>query len=582
MSTFMKFTLSFSPAWILKHKDDKPSPLNWFAAEIRNRYSVTKLYVRLSDCEGMIKASSIMDEDTLYYQLKKLIMRNYKIEKPKGVFLLQVIKYEQDEDKTAMEQIQNLLGASEIKALAMECSSMARLLVNDHVTMAFTRRTYLISIDDGYGLTTYLNLFANLLEELNLFEFSSEKKVIEIPLEASENNSNVDDVFSKVLIHLQSSVCKSLTVPPFTLYEYRKYAAIFLHKNNFFMETESWNVFLKRILIEQTNGKFYGMRAVQKILYEMLLLKQLYNANHNLKSHTIIHNQIASLITNDNLPAKSGFELLDDLIGMESLKKRVREIVVQVEAAMSNKSLEAPCFHMCFTGNPGTGKTTVARIIGEILREKGLLRNGNFYEHFARDLCGRYIGETEFKTTAICREAYGSVLLIDEAYSLYRGDDHTHDFGLEAINTLVSEMENHRNDMVIILAGYEDEMQIMMKGNAGLQSRIPFVIKFPDYTKDELIEIFMKMAGTSFQYDDSFVKAVLDYFYSLPDERINAKEFGNARFVRNLYERTWGKAAFRCSTNRLKFDTLTKEDFMAAITDQEFINTASAKKIIGF
>ena len=92
----------------------------------------------------------------------------------------------------------------------------------------------------------------------------------------------------------------------------------------------------------------------------------------------------------------------------------------------------------------------------------------------------------------------------------------------------------------------------------------------------------MKMAGTSFQYDDSFVKAVLDYFYSLPDERINAKEFGNARFVRNLYERTWGKAAFRCSTNRLKFDTLTKEDFMAAITDQEFINTASAKKIIGF
>ena len=176
MSTFMKFTLSFSPAWILKHKDDKPSPLNWFAAEIRNRYSVTKLYVRLSDCEGMIKASSIMDEDTLYYQLKKLIMRNYKIEKPKGVFLLQVIKYEQDEDKTAMEQIQNLLGASEIKVLAMECSSMARLLVNDHVTMAFTRRTYLISIDDGYGLTTYLNLFANLLEELNLFEFSSEKK----------------------------------------------------------------------------------------------------------------------------------------------------------------------------------------------------------------------------------------------------------------------------------------------------------------------------------------------------------------------------------------------------------------------
>ena len=156
--------------------------------------------------------------------------------------------------------------------------------------------------------------------------------------------------------------------------------------------------------------------------------------------------------------------------------------------------MERPCIHMRFVGNPGTGKTTVARIIGKILKEKGVLRIGNFYEYAGRDFCGRYVGETAPKTASICRDAYGSVLFIDEAYSLYRGDDNSRDYGREALDTLIAEMENHRNDFVVIMAGYTDDMDKLMAGNMGLASRMPYTIEFPNFTREQLYEIFESMS----------------------------------------------------------------------------------------
>lgn len=158
-----------------------------------------------------------------------------------------------------------------------------------------------------------------------------------------------------------------------------------------------------------------------------------------------------------------------------------------------------PCIHMRFVGNPGTGKTTVARIIGTILKEKGILRNVNFFEHSGRELCGRYVGETAPKTSAMCRDAYGSVLFIDEAYSLYRDDGFSNaDYGREAIDTLIAEMENHRSDLMVIMAGYPDDMDKLMNGNADLKSRMPYLIEFPNYARGQLAEIFLSMAGKSF------------------------------------------------------------------------------------
>jgi hypothetical protein len=146
----------------------------------------------------------------------------------------------------------------------------------------------------------------------------------------------------------------------------------------------------------------------------------------------------------------------------------------------------------------------------------------------------------------MCRDAYGSVLFIDEAYSLYRGDGNERDFGREALETLIAEMENHRNDLVVIMAGYTDDMETLMKGNAGLASRMPYVIEFPNFNRDELYRIYLSMIEGQFAYDEDLLPAVRAYFDALPDVVLDSKEFSNARFVRNLFERTWAKAAMRC------------------------------------
>ena len=211
-----------------------------------------------------------------------------------------------------------------------------------------------------------------------------------------------------------------------------------------------------------------------------------------------------------------------------------------------------------------------------------MLRIGSFFEYGGRDFCGRYIGETAPKVTGICRDAYGSVLFIDEAYSLYRGADNDRDFGREALDTLIAEMENHRSDLVVIMAGYPDEMDTLMKGNPGLSSRMPSLIEFPNFTKDEMITIFKSMLTDTFKYEDELIVAMEQFFRDLPQDFIESKTFSNGRFVRNLFERTWGKAAMRCQINGLKDVVLTADDFTRAASEKEFRSLQDKRKSIGF
>jgi SpoVK/Ycf46/Vps4 family AAA+-type ATPase len=278
----------------------------------------------------------------------------------------------------------------------------------------------------------------------------------------------------------------------------------------------------------------------------------------------------------------TGFDELNEMVGMEKIADRIKEIVAQVKLSQSNNTMERPSIHMRFLGSPGTGKTTVARIVGKIFQENGILRNGYFFEYTARDLVGEYVGQTAPKTASICRDAYGSVLFIDEAYGLYWGNDRGNDFGREALTTLISEMENHRDDMVVIMAGYKDEMEGLMKGNPGLRSRMPFLIEFPSYTPTQLAAIFMQMVNKHFKYDESLSPAVTEYFDSLPKEYLESKEFANGRFVRNLYERTWSKAALRMQLNKQGEVVLSVEDFKAACEEKEFSEKLERKKTIGF
>ena len=183
----------------------------------------------------------------------------------------------------------------------------------------------------------------------------------------------------------------------------------------------------------------------------------------------------------------------------------------------------------------------------------------------------------------MCRDAYGSVLFIDEAYSLYRGDNDTKDYGREAIDTLIAEMENHRNDFVVIMAGYNDDIERLMRGNLGLASRMPYTIEFPNFTRPQLYDIFVSMVKSKFKYDEALFDVAREFFMNLPDSVINAKGFANARYVRNLFERTWAKAAMRCQLNGESEVVLTGDDFTRASADKEFvIKNVPQRRKIGF
>ncbi|MBO4934347.1 MAG: AAA family ATPase [Clostridia bacterium] len=344
--------------------------------------------------------------------------------------------------------------------------------------------------------------------------------------------------------------------------------------------------FFDRVREEKRDGHFYGFKTVEKIAQEAVLQKAAHDSLNEANGETAD----GSTISPDDVYGfaavkktdKSGYEQLSELIGMEKITERVKEIVSQVKLAAADERLDRPCIHMRFLGAPGTGKTTVARIIGQIFREEGLLRKGAFMEYTARSLCAEYVGQTAARTAAVCRDSYGSVLFIDEAYALYQDDTHTNDYGKEALTTLISEMENHRDDMLVIMAGYTDDMETLMKGNAGLRSRMPYAITFENYTREQLFEIFMLMVRKHFDFTPEFENGAHEYFRSLSDELLSSREFANARFVRNLYERTWSKAALRASHAGANKITLSRDDFIAASSEKEFSEKLEQKKRIGF
>lgn len=382
---------------------------------------------------------------------------------------------------------------------------------------------------------------------------------------------------------------KQIVIEPYNELIYGECFDDVLIKHNISVTNDTIEKFLERVRLEKRDGRFYGYKTVRKIAEESALLKIKHDAkamkNGDEPDVTLMNPEdIEGILDEFKVSDKTGYDELHELIGMEEIERRIREIVAQVKLAKSNEKLEVPCLHMRFTGAPGTGKTTVARIIGKIFKDEGILRKGNFFEHGARDLCGKYIGQTAPKTSQICRDAYGSVLFIDEAYALYAGDNDAiqNDYGREAIATLIAEMENHRDDMVVIMAGYTDDMDKLMEANSGLRSRMPYIIEFKSYKREQLADIFMNYVNRHFTAGAGLKEAVNTYFDSLEDSFLKSKEFANARFVRNLYERTWSKAALRITNTGISDIELTVADFESAKADKEFSEKLAVTRKIGF
>ena len=247
---------------------------------------------------------------------------------------------------------------------------------------------------------------------------------------------------------------------------------------------------------------------------------------------------------------------LEQLIGLTEVKILVREIYafaeIQKRRQKAKLVTEPLVLHMIFKGNPGTGKTTVARIIGKVFQEMGMLQRGHIIEVERADLVGEYIGHTAQKTREQLRKAYGGILFIDEAYSLARGGDK--DFGKEAIDCLVKGIEDHRGEVILILAGYQQEMEKFLDTNPGLRSRFPIHIDFPDYSQQELLAIADQMCQRR-QYHLSPQARILVAKISFAGHRGYS---GNARTVRNVIE----KAIRRQAVRLMEKSMLTKEDLM--------------------
>lgn len=341
---------------------------------------------------------------------------------------------------------------------------------------------------------------------------------------------------------LKSRIQFTLDFPNYTHEELKEIAMLMLKKRKYTIDEAALNRLLDITDVRRKDPNFANAREIRNILDQVIMCQNLRCAGTEDTEIGIIDVNKYIQDAKINLPTSSagtakkiltGEEELDQLIGLSVVKRMVRKIKAY---AKRNQGLADFNLHMCFYGNPGTGKTEVARILSRILYDAGVLDEAKLVEMDAHGLIGKYVGETAPKTLAKINDAMGGVLFIDEAYSLAGGttvNGSAASYGEEAIAVLLKEMEDHRGQFCTILAGYRDEMVKMISTNPGLESRIQFTLEFPDYTREELGLI----AGSFLEKKRYCIdNAALDRLLDVMEYFRNRPNFANARTVRNVLD----------------------------------------------
>ncbi|WP_112180992.1 AAA family ATPase [Paraliobacillus zengyii] len=356
-----------------------------------------------------------------------------------------------------------------------------------------------------------------------------------------------------------------VSLPDFKMVELVQIAQNTALSNDYFFTEEALNRFESVIDRAKVDDTFGNARTVRDLVLKAIFKKgatKTINSSDNWLEHMRIDVSDLDIMEDNERLKNEPMKQLDNLIGLTNIKEEVKKLSSFVTAQQKRKKLGYPAvpiqLHAVFSGNPGTGKTTVAKIYSQLLKECGLLKRGHFVLASRSDLVAGYVGQTAIKTKQKIREALGGVLFIDEAYALFRGEN---DFGKEAIDTLVDEMTKHNENLVVILAGYENEMKQFINSNPGLSSRFKKYFKFLDYNGKELVEI-TDYHVARYQYQlDKYAKTYIQKQYQAHSIK------GNARFVVNLVDEAIQFQSLRIADEKYSTDTLLllkQEDFEKA------------------
>lgn len=581
-------------------------------------------------CKNMFFAYLNLDAD---FDKINLTFSEYKEAKPLKTEL------------TVTEKINKLIGAEQFKAFAEEINNIAGFYKDaDTLKDILLGMSYLLAVNPCDGRKTVATLLSDLIGE-KLGYKSVKLTRCSIKTLSNENNGeeegiiktvsapayekdvlpvvfiSIDDAYSVVnnekfkhivsaawrasgdklfifaIPYLEPSVVKEvhakisdafcsrlISISPFTNDMYIKYFSLYCSKYSMALSEDANDALAEKIVEEKSDGSFFGFKTIEKICTEILYHKAKASAEGD--TFVISKEDVLRVLPKKDQPTgKTGLELLDEMVGLDEVKRKINEILVNIKYNKQSKSAKkrSMTMHMMFSGGPGTGKTQVARLIGQIFKEEKVLSKGGFYEVNRDDLVGRFVGHTAPKTISVCKSAYGSVLFIDEAYALNSNDDK--DYGKEAIGALIAEMENNRDNLVVIFAGYDKDLEKLMALNPGLKDRIPYHINFTNYTRKELKEIFYTLLDKDFKHDNEFKKAVNSYFEKLPKEIMENESFSNARFVRNLAERVLSKAVLRMDMDGFSTPCVfTKSDFTLAADEfySDDLNKKTKARTVGF